>query len=166
LTTPNQPNDERHPTNGVTERIAPSPIPPRPIPRPARPRTGSRVAAGGAQPHEMHNQRGDFASKASDQSGAEGGESFDQSTGRMNTSEPPKQGDPTAGSNGGGQSSYQDSWSQLPQREPQSNLYRPGQAPVTGRRAPAASGRRSRVRRPTRDHRGPGGKAARKEAAM
>lgn len=34
MTTPNQPNDERHQTNGVTERIAPSPIPPRPIPRP------------------------------------------------------------------------------------------------------------------------------------
>ncbi|MFC8043759.1 DUF3566 domain-containing protein [Nocardia sp. NPDC057353] len=34
MTTPNQPNDERQQTNGVTERIAPSPIPPRPIPRP------------------------------------------------------------------------------------------------------------------------------------
>lgn len=39
---------------------------------------------------------------------------------------------------GGGQSQYKDGWSQLPQREPQSNLYRPGQAPVAGR--PPADG--------------------------
>ncbi|MEU1206594.1 DUF3566 domain-containing protein [Nocardia sp. NPDC005825] len=34
---------------------------------------------------------------------------------------------------GQGGSPFQEGWSQLPQREPQSNLYRPGQAPATGR---------------------------------
>jgi hypothetical protein len=156
LTTPNQPNDERHQTNGVTERIAPSPIPPRPIQRPVASAENGQQGGpqGGAQSHEISNQQSDFAPKqGSPQQGApqqgapqqsaqeknssaERPGSFDQSTARMNNSqEPPQQsgGDQAAG-NGGGQSPYQqDGWGQLPQREPQSNLYRPGQAPVTGR---------------------------------
>ncbi|MFX0573447.1 DUF3566 domain-containing protein [Nocardia nepalensis] len=119
MTTPNQPNDERHQTNGVTERIAPSPIPPRPIPRPvASAENGQPVGApGGAQPHEMHGQQGEVAFKAPEPSGADGAEAKKDA------------GD----SAGNGQSPFQEGWSQLPQREPQSNLYRPGQSPVTGR---------------------------------
>ncbi|OCF90682.1 DUF3566 domain-containing protein [Nocardia brasiliensis] len=49
MTTPNQPNDERHQTNGVTERIAPSPIPPRPIPRPVS--SAENGQQGGGQPN-------------------------------------------------------------------------------------------------------------------
>ncbi|MEV6068279.1 DUF3566 domain-containing protein [Nocardia sp. NPDC052001] len=59
---------------------------------------------------------------------------------------------------------YQDGgWSQLPQREPQSNLYRPGQAPTTGR--PGGVGLNAGVSnaRTTADL---AAKAARKEAAM
>lgn len=213
MTTPNQPNDERHQTNGVTERIAPSPIPPRPIPRPnssadhgqpgggqpggGQPNGGGgQSAAGqpggqqhsnqpgggpsgqqGGQQREMQDQQGDFAGKPKGPEqapGQSGQDPFDQTV-RMNNSEPgaPESGDQSGG-NGGGQSPFQDGWAQLPQREPQSNLYRPGQAPVTGR--PSGSG-------------GPGGgglsggglgggvsnarttadlaaKAARKEAAM
>jgi len=123
LTTPNQPNDERHQTNGVTERIAPSPIPPRPIPRPVASAENGQPggAPGGAQPREMHNQQGEVAFKAPESSGADGAESKPK----------PKQdvGDPA----GNGHSPFQEGWSQLPQREPQSNLYRPGQSPVTGR---------------------------------
>lgn len=212
MTTPNQPNDERHQTNGVTERIAPSPIPPRPIPRPnssadngqpgggqpggGQPNGGGQSAAGqpggqqhgnqpgggpsgqqGGQQREMQDQQGDFAGKPKGPEqapGQSGQDPFDQTV-RMNNSEPgaPESGDQSGG-NGGGQSPFQDGWAQLPQREPQSNLYRPGQAPVTGR--PSGSGGQGG---------GPGGggglgggvtnarttadlaaKAARKEAAM
>ncbi|MFI9405598.1 DUF3566 domain-containing protein [Nocardia sp. NPDC052316] len=226
MTTPNQPNDERHPTNGVTERIAPSPIPPRPIPRPnssaengqpgggqpgggqpnggqpgggqsaagqqggqqhgSQPQHGGPQGGGqqggdrsggpqGGQQREKQDQQGDFAGK---QSGAEqapghgGQDPFDQTV-RMNNSEPgaPESGDQSGG-NGGGQSPFQDGWAQLPQREPQSNLYRPGQAPVTGR--PSGSGGQSGSgggglgggvtnARTTADL---AAKAARKEAAM
>ncbi|MEU0500324.1 DUF3566 domain-containing protein [Nocardia sp. NPDC005998] len=119
MTTPNQPNDERHQTNGVTERIAPSPIPPRPIPRPvASAENGQPVGApGGAQPHESHNPPGEVAFKAPEPGAADGAGSKKDA------------GD----SAGNGQSHFQEGWSQLPQREPQSNLYRPGQSPVTGR---------------------------------
>ncbi|MFD0360349.1 DUF3566 domain-containing protein [Nocardia sp. GCM10030253] len=170
MTTPNQPNDERHQTNGVTERIAPSPIPPRPIPRPVASAENGQQGGpqGGAQPHEMSNQQGDFApqqggpQQGTPQQGSpqqqppqqqsapeqNSGErpapaAFDQSTVRVNNSQEPKQqsgGDQALG-NGGGQSPYQqDGWGQLPQREPQSNLYRPGQAPVTGRPSTGSGG--------------------------
>ncbi|MFI6368520.1 DUF3566 domain-containing protein [Nocardia sp. NPDC050630] len=84
----------------------------------------------------MHSQQGEVAFKAPESSsGADKSEAFDQRAAR-----PGNSGDSTApqpgersGSNGGGQSPFQEGWSQLPQREPQSNLYRPGQSPVTGR---------------------------------
>ncbi|WP_330251498.1 DUF3566 domain-containing protein [Nocardia sp. NBC_00565] len=133
MTTPNQPNDERHQTNGVTERIAPSPIPPRPIPRPVASAENGQPGGppGGAQPHEMRSQQGDLAFSAPEPAGADKPESFDQTTARRNNADPSKDGGESAGGNG--QSPFQEGWSQLPQREPQSNLYRPGQAPVTGR---------------------------------
>ncbi|GAB2650041.1 DUF3566 domain-containing protein [Nocardia goodfellowii] len=140
MTTPNQPNDERQHTNGVTERIAPSPIPPRPTSRPV-------ASAEGGQSNENPDQKSEFSAKAPDQkSGAEG---------REQQSEP-------VGQTGGGQSPYQEGWSQLPQREPQSNLYRPGQAPVTGRPAGGLNGGVTNART-TADL---AAKAARKEAAM
>ncbi|WP_225725705.1 MULTISPECIES: DUF3566 domain-containing protein [unclassified Nocardia] len=137
MTTPNQPNDERHQTNGVTERIAPSPIPPRPIPRPVasgdngQPNGGQQ---GGAQPHDSQEPSGAEAAAP----------------------------DNAEQSNGNAQ--YQDGWSQLPQREPQSNLFRPGQAPVTGRPAGSVGlGGGMTNARTTADL---AAKAARKEAAM
>ncbi|MFE6922594.1 DUF3566 domain-containing protein [Nocardia sp. NPDC057663] len=142
MTTPNQSNDDRNQTNGVTERIASSPIQPRPIPRQGGPAEGA----------------------AAPESGAAGGESFDQSTVRMGTEPTPPAG------NGKGKSPYSDGWAQLPQREPQSNLYRPGEAPSQGRPssgAPAPSGglkgSGSSNARTTADL---AAKAARKEAAM
>lgn len=239
MTTPNQPNDERHQTNGVTERIAPSPIPPRPIPRPVAsaengqpgggPQSGGQPGGhpgagqpgghpggpqpgglqgqpngpqsgghpngpqpgghpggqpanqpGGNQPNtqppEMHDQQGDFAPQqgAPDQGpGGDGQDRFDQKTARINNQAPqsaPESEDkqPVGAANGGQQSPYQDGWSQLPQREPQSNLYRPGQAPVTGRPNSAGGGSvglggGASNARTTADL---AAKAARKEAAM
>ncbi|UGT40486.1 DUF3566 domain-containing protein [Nocardia yamanashiensis] len=135
--TTNQPNDQRGHANGVTERIAPSPIPPRPIPRPG-------AGEGGApQSPEMPDQAGEFGqAPLNDQTEASASE----------TAEPAPA------------SPYQDGgWSQLPQREPQSNLYRPGQAPTTGR--PGGVGLNAGVSnaRTTADL---AAKAARKEAAM
>ncbi|MGY1945789.1 DUF3566 domain-containing protein [Nocardia asiatica] len=237
MTTPNQPNDERHQTNGVTERIAPSPIPPRPIPRPVAsaengqpggqqsggqpgghpgggqpgshpgggqagshpggpgshpgqpngPQSGGHPGnqPGGnppnAQPHESREQQGDFAPQqgAPDQApGGDGQDRFDQKTARITNqapqSAPERQSAPEsedkqpvgAATNGGQQSPYQDGWSQLPQREPQSNLYRPGQAPVTGRPNSGGGvglGGGTSNARTTADL---AAKAARKEAAM
>ena len=164
MTTPNQPNDERQHTNGVTERITPSPIPPRPNTRPVSSAENGQQGAGqpgqapnnaapqGGQPHENTGKQGDFAppkgqEPSSNQSGKDG---FDQATVRMNNQgggQPPKPseggGEPPqqqGGGGQGGQSPFQDGWSQLPQREPQSNLYRPGQAPVTGRPSGAGGG--------------------------
>ncbi|MEV6363676.1 DUF3566 domain-containing protein [Nocardia asteroides] len=145
MTTPNQSNDDRNQTNGVTERVASSPIQPRPIPRQGGPAEGA----------------------AAPESGAAGGESFDQSTVRMGTESTPT-------GNGKGKSPYQDGWAQLPQREPQSNLYRPGESPSQGRpssggapAAPASSGglkgSGASNARTTADL---AAKAARKEAAM
>ncbi|SNY87315.1 Transmembrane protein of unknown function [Nocardia amikacinitolerans] len=147
MTTPNQPNDG-HQTNGVTERIAPSPIPPRPIPRPGAGETGQPGGGQqGGQPQQNVGQQGDFgpkqgapnqgAPKGAPESGG-GQEGFDQETVRMGS--PGESGGPDGAKSapGGGQSQYKDGWSQLPQREPQSNLYRPGQAPVAGR--PPADG--------------------------
>ncbi|MFC4123952.1 DUF3566 domain-containing protein [Nocardia rhizosphaerae] len=148
MTTPNQSNDDRNQTNGVTERIASSPIQPRPIQR-------EGAAEGAAAP----------------ESGTGGGESFDQSTVRMGTepapAAPQQAGGPPAG-NGKGKSPYQDGWAQLPQREPQSNLYRPGEAPSQGRPAAASAGgglkgSGASNARTTADL---AAKAARKEAAM
>ncbi len=74
MTTPNQPNDERQQTNGVTERVAPSPIPPRPIQRPesepsnggpagANPQAGAGPAA---QSRENNDKQGEFGSDGGD----------------------------------------------------------------------------------------------------
>lgn len=167
MTTPNQPNDERHQTNGVTERIAPSPIPPRPIPRPAASAdNGPQQQSGGPSGGDSDFVPPAAPDKASDH--------------KNNPAEAqaPQGGDPAA--NGGGQQSqYQEGWAQLPQREPQlpqrdaqlpqrepqSNLYRPGQAPVTGRPAgsPVGLGGGVTNARTTADL---AAKAARKEAAM
>ncbi|MFG3616350.1 DUF3566 domain-containing protein [Nocardia sp. NPDC047654] len=228
MTTPNQPNDERHQTNGVTERIAPSPIPPRPIPRPVasaengQPGGGQQSGQpvghpgggqagghpGGAQPgghpgqpngpqsgghpggqpgnqpggnqpnnaqqREIRDQQGDFAPQqgAPDLApGGDGQDRFDQKTARINNQAPqsaPESEDKQpvgAAGNGGQQSPYQDGWAQLPQREPQSNLYRPGQAPVTGRPNSGGGGLGGGTSnaRTTADL---AAKAARKEAAM
>lgn len=130
MTTPNQPNDERPHANGVTERIAPSPIPPRPIPRP-----GSSVGGGSGISPENGDHSTDYASRE------ESGESAAAE----------------------GNSRFEEGWSQLPQREPQSNLNRPGQAPVAGRPPSAVSLGGSSNARTTADL---AAKAARKEAAM
>ncbi|MGW4329627.1 DUF3566 domain-containing protein [Nocardia sp. NPDC004573] len=245
MTTPNQPNDERHQTNGVTERIAPSPIPPRPIPRPVSsaengqpgggqqsggqpgghpggghpggghpggghpggghpgggqpggaqpgghqgqpngPQSGGHPGGppanqpGGnqpnAQPHEIRDQQGDFAPQqgAPDQApGGDGHDRFDQKTTRINSQAPqsaPENEDKQpvgAAANGGPQSPYQDGWAQLPQREPQSNLYRPGQAPVTGRPTSGGGGGLGGGTSNARTTADLAAKAARKEAAM
>ncbi|WP_054815184.1 DUF3566 domain-containing protein [Nocardia arizonensis] len=177
MTTPNQPNDERQHTNGVTERIAPSPIPPRPIPRPVSSAENGQPGSGqpgqapqgaapqSGQPHENSGNQG--APRPPEQQSAGAPEGFDQATVRMgnNQGEPPKppEGGDMPQQQGG--SPYQDGgWAQLPQREPQSNLYRPGQAPVTGRPTGNA-GLNGGVTnaRTTADL---AAKAARKEAAM
>ncbi|MTE11932.1 DUF3566 domain-containing protein [Nocardia aurantiaca] len=103
--TTNQPNDQRGHANGVTERIAPSPIPPRPVPR-----TGGNDG-GAPQTPELSDQSGDFGPEGNNSAEAAAPESADAQGG----------------------SPFQEGWSQLPQREPQSNLYRPGQSPTTGR---------------------------------
>lgn len=147
MTTPNQSNDDRNQTNGVTERVASSPIQPRPIQRQGGPAEGA----------------------AAPESGAAGGESFDQATVRMGTEPtPPAAPGPGQGSSGGtGKSPYQDGWAQLPQREPQSNLYRPGESPSQGRPSSGSSGglkgSGASNARTTADL---AAKAARKEAAM
>ncbi|MFR9753341.1 DUF3566 domain-containing protein [Nocardia sp. 004] len=190
MTTPNQPSDERHQTNGVTERIAPSPIPPRPIPRPnaaaesghsgGRPSAphGSSGASRPAdqpeteQPHEVRDQQAGAAAKQGTPdkpSGAGEREEFDQKTVRMNskaeqTPSPDTDKQAKGSTDSARQSPYQDGWSQLPQREPQSNLYRPGQAPVTGR--PNSSGGLGGGVSNARTTADLAAKAARKEAAM
>ncbi|WP_040800365.1 DUF3566 domain-containing protein [Nocardia higoensis] len=167
MTTPNQPNDG-HQNNGVTERIAPSPIPPRPAPRPGSAESGPQ---GGNNPggQQGGGQQGKDAAPESkpgaDQETARfGGGSADSGAGKdsapaggkpqngqpQNAQAPGQgqngpqqggsaQGGPAQGGQGqAGQGQFQEGWSQLPQREPQSNLYRPGQSPVTGR--PGAGG--------------------------
>ncbi|MEV6256808.1 DUF3566 domain-containing protein [Nocardia sp. NPDC051929] len=216
MTTPNQPNDERHQTNGVTERIAPSPIPPRPIPRPVAsaengqgqqsggqpgghpggghpggpqpggpqgqsngPQSGGHPGGqpgnqpGGNQPREIRDPQVAQQQGAPDQApGGDGQDRFDQKTTRIPNQAPqsaPESEDkqPVGAANGGQQSPYQDGWAQLPQREPQSNLYRPGQAPVTGR--PTSGGAGGGLGGSTSNARTTAdlaAKAARKEAAM
>ncbi|MGW3543942.1 DUF3566 domain-containing protein [Nocardia niigatensis] len=110
--TTNQPNDQRGHANGVSERIAPSPIPPRPIPR-----TGGNDG-GAPQAPELSDQPDNF--------GPEGNNSAEAAA-------------PAAADAQGG-SPFQEGWSQLPQREPQSNLYRPGQAPTPGSTASLKGG--------------------------
>lgn len=202
MTTPNQPNDERQQTNGVTERIAPSPIPPRPIQQPggsaenepSRDGQSGGNPAGGA-PEAPQGQGSDPAGISAPEPGpgdgrtggngggqqsmggdrphpgpesgpgqpvGDGRTPADQTTARMNA------GAPQGGSNGngGGQSRYQEGWSQLPQREPQSNLQRPGHTPVSGARPqsnPVGLGGGLTNARTTADL---AAKAARKEAAM
>lgn len=128
MTTPKQPSDERQQTNGVTERVTPSPISPRPTQRPgeaadheqagANPSGGSPAA--GPQP-EKQEQQGEFASDSRNAP-------VDRNSG------PPAGGGPGDQQSGNGSEAnrYQEGWSQLPQREPQSNLSRPGHMPVGG----------------------------------
>ncbi|HLS78548.1 MAG TPA: DUF3566 domain-containing protein [Nocardia sp.] len=187
MTTPNQPNDG-HQNNGVTERIAPSPIPPRPAARPGSAETGPQGGNNPAgQPNEKPQQQGGFggqqsgpAAKGAPQGGApEGkpgagqdgagtgkdsgqaagargqdaqaqagqGANGQGANGQPQNTAPSGQGGaapsgqassgqgnaPQGGSGQGEQGQFKEGWSQLPQREPQSNLYRPGQSPVTGR---------------------------------
>ena len=134
MTTPNQPNDERNHANGVTERIAPSPIPPRPAPR-----SGSSADNGSGNSPGSSEPQGDSA-KA-------GGSAPDIAD----------------GGDGRGSSRFEEGWSQLPQREPQSNLNRPGQVPVQGRSNQSGLGGGVSNARTTTDL---AAKAARKEAAM
>ncbi len=129
MTTPNQPNDERPHANGVTERIASSPIPPRPISR----ATSTDDGGSGSTP-EKTDKSADSAKPE------ESGESAKAESG----------------------SRFEEGWSQLPQREPQSNLNRPGQAPVKGRPQSVGLGGSGNART-TADL---AAKAARKEAAM
>ncbi|MQY27002.1 DUF3566 domain-containing protein [Nocardia aurantia] len=140
MTTPNQPNDERHHANGVTERVAPSPIPPRPIPRPAA--SGEGVPGSAAE---------NSATEKLDKKTLDNGEA-----------EGPGGSGPRPGDNGGKGARAEESWSsQLPQREPQSNLNRPGHVPVAGRSVGLNAGVSNA--RTTADL---AAKAARKEAAM
>lgn len=252
MTTPNQPNDG-HQNNGVTERIAPSPIPPRPAPRPGSAESGPQGGnTAGGQPHEKPQQQGGFAAQQGKEPvpAPDGKPGFDQETARLGggSGEPeggsqtgkdsgpaggkpqngqspnaqapgapgqggpgqgqgqggPGQGGPGPGQSGpaqgqggpgqgspgqggpgpgqggpqqggpaqggqGGQGQFQEGWSQLPQREPQSNLYRPGQSPVTGRPGTGGGGLGGGLKggasnaRTTADL---AAKAARKEAAM
>ncbi|MCX4096531.1 DUF3566 domain-containing protein [Nocardia sp. alder85J] len=127
MTTPNQPNDDRHHANGVTERVAPSPIPPRPIPRPASGEGGPGSAAENSATEKLDKT--------------------------LDIGEPGGSGPKADGGNGS---------SQLPQREPQSNLNRPGHVPVTGGRSVGLNAGVSNART-TADL---AAKAARKEAAM
>ncbi|WP_459548693.1 DUF3566 domain-containing protein [Nocardia sp. X0981] len=128
MTTPKQPSDERQQTNGVTERVTPSPIPPRPIQRPGDAADNEQAGggqpggapAGGLQP-EKQEQQGEFTAESPN---AQGDRNPAQPSG------PPgggPQGGGTGdqqGGNGGGAEGgrFQEGWSQLPQREPQSNL--------------------------------------------
>ena len=138
--TTNQPNDERHQTNGVTERIAPSPIPPRPIPRPVASAENGQPSGpqGGAKPHEMHSQQGEVAFKAPEpNSGADKPEAFDQRAarpGNFGETAAAEVSDRSA-SNGGGQSPVQQGWSQSqsqsqsqPQPQPQQSQPQPQQS--------------------------------------
>ncbi|WP_280420387.1 DUF3566 domain-containing protein [Nocardia carnea] len=174
MTTPKQPSDERQQTNGVTERVTPSPISPRPIQRPGD--AADNEQSGGGQPGgnasggapadgsapENQEQQGEFASEprnaGSPNPGPQGSGAQKQQSG---------------GGNGGEQGRFQEGWSQLPQREPQSNLPqrepqsnlpRPGHTPVGGAqpRSVGLSGGVTNART-TSDL---AAKAARKEAAM
>ncbi|UGT59291.1 DUF3566 domain-containing protein [Nocardia asteroides] len=201
MTTPNQPNDERHQTNGVTERIAPSPIPPRPIPRPGgengtdapgngqgqapsapapgqgpknqgapnqghgqlpqrQPGSSNPAAAQGRQGPQGSGPQGQGA-QGNGERAPEAPKTGDQETVRLGGNQQGKDGGPGTG----GQQGFKDGgWGQLPQREPQSNLYRPGQAPVTGR--PSGSAGLSGGVTNARTTADLAAKATRKEAAM
>lgn len=165
MTTPKQPSDERQQTNGVTERVTPSPISPRPNQRAGD--AADNDQAGGGEPGgnasggaptdgpapENQEQQGEFASESrnagSPNPGPQGSGDQKQQSG---------------GGNGSDQGRFQEGWSQLPQREPQSNLPRPGHTPVGGAqsRSVGLSGGVTNART-TSDL---AAKAARKEAAM
>ncbi|MBF6223661.1 DUF3566 domain-containing protein [Nocardia abscessus] len=126
----------------------------------------------------MREQQGDFAPQQGGPNQApdgDGQDRFDQKTARISNQAPqsaPESEDKQpvgAAANGGQQSPYQDGWAQLPQREPQSNLYRPGQAPVTGRPNSGGGGGGGGLGGGTSNARTTAdlaAKAARKEAAM
>ncbi|MEV0356110.1 DUF3566 domain-containing protein [Nocardia sp. NPDC050697] len=149
MTTPNQPNDERHQTNGVTERIAPSPIPPRPIPRPGgengtdAPGNGQGQAPSAPAPGQGPQGKGPQGAPgqlpqrqpgSSNPAAAQGQPGRPQGNGER-APEAPKTGDQEtvrlggnaqgqdSGPGTGGQQAFKDGgWGQLPQREAQSNL--------------------------------------------
>ncbi|WP_040839435.1 DUF3566 domain-containing protein [Nocardia brevicatena] len=188
MTTPKQPNDERQQSNGVTERIAQSPIQPRPIPRPGVAAENEQSGGGqqggnpsgapaGGQPQDQREQ-GEFgpaipAQGAQAANGPAGGPGPQPGPGPQSGpapqgGQPPQGGQaPEQAPGGGPKSPYQDGWSQLPQREPQTNLERPGYAPVPGRSQPTSPsiglGGGATNARTTADL---AAKAARKEAAM
>lgn len=165
MTSPKQPSDERQQTNGVTERVTPSPISPRPIQRPGDAADNDQSAGGqsggntsGAAPGdgsapESQEQQGEFA--------AESPNAGSPSPGPQGAGDQKQQ---SGGGSGGDQGRFQEGWSQLPQREPQSNLPRPGHTPVRGAqsRSVGLSGGVTNART-TSDL---AAKAARKEAAM
>lgn len=160
MTTPKQPSDERQQTNGVTERVTPSPISPRPNQRAGD--AADNDQAGGGQPGgaptdgsapENQEQQVEFASESRNAGSPNPGP---QGSGDQNQQ--------SGGGNGSDQGRFQEGWSQLPQREPQSNLPRPGHTPVGGAqpRSVGLSGGVTNART-TSDL---AAKAARKEAAM
>lgn len=192
MTTPKQPSDERQQTNGVTERVTPSPIPPRPIQRPGdaagneqagggRPggAPSGGAPAGGSQP-ENQEQQGEFTAESPN---AQGDRSSTPPSGPSGGG--PQGGgigDQQGGDGGGAEAGrFQEGWSQLPQREPQSNLpqrepqsnlpqrepqsnlSRPGHMPVSGGQQRVGLSGGVTNARTTSDL---AAKAARKEAAM
>ncbi|WP_280398393.1 DUF3566 domain-containing protein [Nocardia carnea] len=165
MTTPKQPSDERQQTNGVTERVTPSPMSPRPIQRqgdaadndqaaggqPGGNSPGGAPAAGSAP--ENQEKQGEFGPESRNSGSA------------PNPAPGGGQGEPPQQGGNGGEGRFQEGWSQLPQREPQSNLPRPGHMPVSGGpqgRSVGLSGGVTNART-TSDL---AAKAARKEAAM
>lgn len=218
MTTPNQPNDERQQTNGVTERVAPSPIPPRPTQQPdggvesgphgAGQPGGNRTGAGPAggqsrenaeqQPRSAAGAASPFRAGQQQDAGSEQrpGSAFEgqpQGAGQSAPSAPdpaaegsPSSGPPTEqfaprmnddpgqGTSGNGvpgpEPQQPEGGAALPQREPQSNLQRPGHNPVAARQQQQQSGSvglggggGATNARTTTDL---AAKAARKEAAM
>ncbi|MGW0180033.1 DUF3566 domain-containing protein [Nocardia sp. NPDC003345] len=171
MTTPKQPSDERQQTNGVTERVTPSPISPRPTPRPgeaadneqAGGQQGANPSGGaptGGPAPENQEKQGEFASESRNSPAGQqnpGPQQGGNQQGGGNPAEP--------GGNGTDGGRFQEGWSQLPQREPQSNLSRPGHMPVGGGQGQRGVGLSGGVTnaRTTSDL---AAKAARKEAAM
>lgn len=192
MTTPKQPSDERQQTNGVTERVTPSPIPPRPIQRPGEAADNEQAGggrpggapsggapAGGSQPESQEQQSGFTAESSNAQGERNPAPPSGPSGGGPQGGGP---GDQQGGSGSGAEAGrFQEGWSQLPQREPQSNLpqrepqsnlpqrepqsnlSRPGHMPVSGGQQRVGLSGGVTNARTTSDL---AAKAARKEAAM
>lgn len=172
MTTPKQPSDERQQTNGVTERVTPSPISPRPMQRPGEAADNEQAGgqqganpsggapAGGPAPENQEKQ-GEFASESRNSPAGQQNPGPQQGGNQQGGNGPAEQ----QGGNGADGGRFQEGWSQLPQREPQSNLSRPGHMPVGGAQQQRGVGLSGGVTnaRTTSDL---AAKAARKEAAM